>query len=83
MVYRAGIPPGTWHPFVLAAVELKQTLGQDLLVLLFDVNWVLLLINLVGLLVCFVGLIFTLGITIITWSYVYRTLRRETPAVWQ
>jgi Zn-dependent protease len=46
VVYRAGIPPGTWHPFVLAAVELKQTLGQDLLVLLFDVNWVLLLVNL-------------------------------------
>jgi uncharacterized membrane protein len=50
---------------------------------LFGLGIVLLLINLVGVLLCFVGLIFTLGITIITWSYVYRTLRRESPAVWQ
>ncbi len=50
---------------------------------LFGLGIVLLLINLVGLLACFVGLIFTLGITIIAWAYVYRTLRGEAATVWQ
>ena len=50
---------------------------------LFGLGLVLLLINLVGVILCGVGLIFTLGITIIAWSYVYRTLRGETSAAWQ
>jgi uncharacterized membrane protein len=50
---------------------------------LFGLGIVLLLINLVGAILCLVGLIFTLGITIIAWSYVYRTLRGETSAAWQ
>jgi uncharacterized membrane protein len=50
---------------------------------LFGLGIVLLLINLVGAILCGVGLIFTLGITIIAWSYVYRTLRGETSAAWQ
>jgi uncharacterized membrane protein len=50
---------------------------------LFGLGIVLLLINLVGAILCGIGLIFTLGITIIAWAYVYRTLRGETVAAWQ
>jgi hypothetical protein len=50
---------------------------------LFGLGVVLLLINLVGALILLVGLIFTLGITIIAWAYTYRTLRGESVAVWQ
>ena len=50
---------------------------------LFGLGLVLLLINFVGLLACGIGLIFTLGITIIARAYVYRTLSGETATVWQ
>ena len=50
---------------------------------LFGLGIVLLLINFVGALLCGIGLIFTLGITIIAWAYVYRTLRGEAVAAWQ
>ena len=50
---------------------------------LFGLGMVLLLINFVGALLCGIGLIFTLGITIIAWAYVYRTLRGEAVAAWQ
>ena len=50
---------------------------------LFGLGLVLLLINVVGLLACGVGLIFTLGITIIAWAYIYRALSGETVTVWQ
>jgi hypothetical protein len=38
---------------------------------------VLLLVNIVGLLACLVGVIFTLGITLIAWAYTYRRLSNE------
>ena len=41
---------------------------------LFGLAIVLALINLVGLLACGVGLLFTSGITIIAWAYTYRRL---------
>jgi len=41
---------------------------------LFGLAIVLALINLVGLLACVVGLIFTSGITIIAWAYTYRRI---------
>ena len=44
---------------------------------LFGLAIVLLLINLVGLLACGVGLLFTSGITIIAWAYTYRRLSGE------
>jgi uncharacterized membrane protein len=44
---------------------------------LFGLAIVLLLINIVGLLLCFVGVIFTSGITLIAWAYTYRTLKGE------
>jgi uncharacterized membrane protein len=50
---------------------------------LFGLGVVLVLINLVGALLCGIGLIFTLGITIIAWAYVYRTLRGEVVAAWR
>jgi uncharacterized membrane protein len=50
---------------------------------LFGLGIVLLLINFVGAILCGIGLIFTLGITIIAWSYVYRTLRGEQVTAWQ
>jgi uncharacterized membrane protein len=50
---------------------------------LFGLGIVLFLINLVGVLAFVVGLIFTLGITIIAWAYAYRTLRGEPVATWQ
>jgi uncharacterized membrane protein len=50
---------------------------------LFGLGLVLLLINFVGALACGVGLIFTLGITIITWAYAYRTLSGESVTAWQ
>jgi uncharacterized membrane protein len=44
---------------------------------LFGLAIVLALINLVGILLCGVGLLFTLGITIIAWAYTYRRLSNE------
>jgi len=44
---------------------------------LFGLGVVLLLINIVGALLCFVGLLFTLGISILAWAYAYRTLSGE------
>ncbi len=49
---------------------------------LFGLGIVLLLINLVGAILCGIGLIFTLGITIIAWAYVYRILRGEAVSAW-
>jgi hypothetical protein len=43
----------------------------------------LLLVNVVGLILCFVGVIFTAGITIITWAYLYRALNGESVTAWQ
>jgi uncharacterized membrane protein len=45
---------------------------------LFGLGVVLLLINVVGALLFLVGLIFTLGISILAWAYAYRTLSGET-----
>jgi uncharacterized membrane protein len=45
---------------------------------LFGLAIVLFLINLLGALLCGVGLIFTAGITIIAWAYMYRRLSGET-----
>jgi uncharacterized membrane protein len=44
---------------------------------LFGLAIVLFLINLVGALLCGIGLLFTLGITIIAWAYTYRRLSGE------
>jgi hypothetical protein len=44
---------------------------------------VLFLVNIVGLIACFVGVVFTLGITLITWAYLYRALNGETVTAWQ
>lgn len=44
---------------------------------LFGLAIVLFLINVVGVLACVVGLIFTMGITLIAWAYTYRTLSGE------
>lgn len=49
---------------------------------LFGLGLVLVLINIVGALACGVGLIFTLGITILTWAYVYRMLNGESVTTW-
>jgi Zn-dependent protease len=46
VVFKLGFPPGTFQPFVLPAVELRQHFWQDVGVLLFALNWVLFLINL-------------------------------------
>ncbi|HXY91394.1 MAG TPA: hypothetical protein VEP49_02885 [Acidimicrobiia bacterium] len=45
---------------------------------LFFLGVVLALINLVGALLCGVGLLFTSGITIVAWAYTYRRLSGET-----
>jgi hypothetical protein len=45
--------------------------------LLVGLAIVLFLINIVGLLACLVGVIFTSGITLIAWAYTYRTLSGE------
>jgi hypothetical protein len=44
---------------------------------LFGLGLVLLLINVVGALLLLIGLIFTLGISILAWAYAYRTLSGE------
>jgi uncharacterized membrane protein len=44
---------------------------------LFGLGLLLLLINIVGLILCFVGLLFTWGITLLAWAYAYRTLSGE------
>lgn len=49
---------------------------------LFGLGIVLLLINVVGAILCGIGLIFTLGITIIAWAYVYRILSGEAVSAW-
>lgn len=41
------LPPGLLQPFVLAAVELKQDFWGDLALLMFEINWLLFLINLI------------------------------------
>jgi len=46
LVYRLGFPAGSFHPFELPAVELKAQFWQDVILLLFAVNWLLFLINL-------------------------------------
>jgi uncharacterized membrane protein len=50
---------------------------------LFGMAIVLFLVNIVGLIACFVGVIFTLGITIIAWAYLYRSLSGESVTAWQ
>ena len=50
---------------------------------LFGMAIVLFLVNIVGLIVCFVGVVFTLGITLITWAYLYRALNGQTVTPWQ
>ena len=50
---------------------------------LFGMAIVLFLVNIVGLIVCFVGVVFTLGITLITWAYLYRALNGQTVTRWQ
>ena len=44
---------------------------------LFGLTVVLFLINIVGLLACVIGLVFTWGITLLAWAYAYRTLSGE------
>jgi hypothetical protein len=44
---------------------------------LFGLALVLFLINVVGVLACLVGLLFTSGITIIAWAYTYRRLSNQ------
>ncbi|MET0628521.1 MAG: hypothetical protein ABW033_08695 [Acidimicrobiia bacterium] len=44
---------------------------------LFGLGVVIFLINIVGVIACFVGLLFTLGISILAWAYAYRTLSGE------
>jgi uncharacterized membrane protein len=44
---------------------------------LFGLAIVLGLINLVGLIACFVGVLFTSGITLLAWAYAYRALNGE------
>jgi hypothetical protein len=50
---------------------------------LFGMAIVLFLVNLVGLLACIVGVVFTAGITLIAWAYLYRALSGESVAAWQ
>jgi len=50
---------------------------------LFGMAIVLFLVNIVGLIACFVGVIFTLGITLITWAYLYRALNGQSVTAWQ
>ncbi len=50
---------------------------------LFGMAIVLFLVNIVGLLACGVGVIFTAGITLIAWSYLYRSLSGEPVTAWQ
>ena len=45
---------------------------------LFGLGVLIFLINIVGLIACFIGLLFTLGISILAWAYAYRTLSGET-----
>ena len=50
---------------------------------LFGMGIVLLLVNLLGLLACIVGVIFTSGITLVAWAYLYRALSGEAVTVWE
>jgi uncharacterized membrane protein len=50
---------------------------------LFGMALVFLLVNIVGLLACIVGVIFTSGITLIAWAYLYRALSGDAVAAWQ
>ncbi len=50
---------------------------------LFGMAIVLFLVNIVGLFACFVGVVFTLGITLIAWAYLYRALSGEQVTAWQ
>jgi uncharacterized membrane protein len=50
---------------------------------LFGMAIVLFLVNILGLLACIVGVVFTLGITLIAWAYIYRALSGEQVTAWQ
>jgi uncharacterized membrane protein len=50
---------------------------------LFGMAIVLFLVNIVGLLACGVGVIFTAGITLIAWAYLYRALNGESVTAWR
>jgi uncharacterized membrane protein len=80
-----------WHFFGYVIVEHPTTRATDSMRRsaeitkghrweLFGLGLVLILINLVGLLACGVGVIFTYGITAITVAYAYRTLSGQTVA---
>jgi len=67
-------PQGTG---VMEALQASADLTRGHRWQLFGLGIVLLLINIVGLLACLVGVIFTWGITLIAWAYTYRTLHGE------
>ena len=67
-------PEGTG---VIEALQASADLTRGHRWQLFGLGILLLLINIVGLLACLIGVIFTWGITLIAWAYAYRTLRGE------
>jgi uncharacterized membrane protein len=50
---------------------------------LFGMAIVLFLVNIVGLIASFVGVTFTLGITLVAWGYLYRALNGESVTAWR
>jgi hypothetical protein len=67
---------------VLESLQRSHEITQGHRWQLFGMALVLLLVNLVGLLACIVGVVFTSGITLIAWAYLYRALSNDRVAVW-
>jgi|tagenome__1003787_1003787.scaffolds.fasta_scaffold20849642_2 hypothetical protein len=68
---------------VLESLQRSQEITRGHRWQLFGMAIVLFLVNLVGLIACIVGVVFTLGITLIAWAYLYRALSGERVAAWQ
>lgn len=68
---------------VIESLERSHELTRGHRWQLFGMAIVLFLVNVVGLLACGIGLIFTLGITLVAWAYLYRALSGESVTAWQ
>jgi uncharacterized membrane protein len=68
---------------VIESLQRSQEITRGHRWQLFGMAIVLFLVNIVGLLACIVGVVFTAGITLIAWAYIYRALSGEQVVAWQ
>jgi len=67
---------------VMEALQRSSEVTRGHRWLLFAIAITLVLVNILGLLACGIGVIFTSGITLIAWAYAYRVLSGESVTSW-